>query len=391
MSKELSRNIIPGLFLLVILMGAGSVTSLVIYSASPYTTGYQGARLLYAGINYENKEYTNQMRHEASRVRFDTTLSFDPDSSDTGMCNLIGEMTSAFIPSESLKNFASWVPNEWVREASYIENPRNIYNWQIENKTYIMEEWILRWYFSVSAEWDEGPYFMVRYDREWHDKIYSNTEIWFEVDLTPVWYFEEADRAYFAIAKMQLADVRFNAKRWDGKEDIPDPSVSVKPESQGSILPIYYGQFAKASTADKTVSSYQGKTLNPDLFTSKVYTYFTLEHFGTHQWDELTPFPTARYKGDVVTVAVDVTIFVIGEWTAKDIQSITQVEGDEGYGRVTKIGGAGFSLGDWFALPEARLLTVLALGAFFLLMLAIFAPWVLIAIMGIFGGKRRRR
>lgn len=386
---KLDRNVRTVMAVLVFLILVNSSVS-AMNVLSSYSTGYQGARAQYSGILYDTKQYTSAKTHGASRARFDTTLSFDPDEHNQWKPNIIGEMTSVFIPSESLTNLPAWIPSKWQRSIAYISNPKNSWEWEIENKSYVMEEWICRWYFSISAEWDEHTSWLYT-EAEWANQRYSNTEIWFELDLNHVWYFEGAERAYFAIAKLQMADVRLTAKDPQGNEVEPRKDIAVKPESQGSILPVYYGLFAKSSTAEKTTHSYQGKRLNPDLFTDKVYTYFTLENFGTESWIELATYPH-RYKGDVVTVAVDVHVFVIGQWDVKDIESIQQIEGDEGFGRTAKIGGAGFSIGDWLKLPENRLLLALIAGFFIFMLLAILAPTVLITIFALLGlGRRRRR
>lgn len=376
------------LIIVTFILLSGSYSGLkVLSSIGSYSTGYQGARAQYSGINYKSQQYTNTIKHEASRCRFDTTLSFDPDNSQQYMPNLDGEMTSVFVPSESLGNFPDWIPSDWQRSISYMTNPKSQWEWEMENKTYRMEEWILRWYFSISAEWDEHLFGHWVTEAEWHDQRLTDCEVWFQIDLTPVWYFEGAERAYFAIAKMQLAEVKLDARDNQGNLVEAEKAVSVKPQSQGSILPVYYGEFAKSSDATKTVSSYQGKQLNPDLFTDTVYTYVTLENFGTWAWTEYTPFPQWRYKGDVVTMAVDVHVFVIGQWDVKDIESLEEYED---YGRTAKVGGAGFSIGDWFSLPENRLLLLLLAGFFVFLVLAILAPAVLISIMAIFGSGRRK-
>jgi hypothetical protein len=388
--KQIKGNIqIVLLMFLVLILLNGSYSILkVLSTVGSYSTGYQGARAQYSGVQWEGIQYTSTDTHQASRARFDTTLSFDPDGgARDGVPNLEGEMTSIFVPSESLSNLADWIPSDWLTSVSYMTNPREAYEWEIENKSYRMEEWILRWYFSISAEWDESGHIILN-DNEWYNQKYSNTEIWFQIDLTPVWYFEGAERAYFAIAKLKLAEVKLDAL--DNQDNVvkAEKAVSVKPDSKMSILPVYYSEFAKSSEASKTSHSYEGRSLNPDLFTDTVYTYITLENFGTWAWQELAPLPTWRYKGDVVTMAIDVHVFVIGQWDVKDIENL---EDYEDYGRTAKVGGAGFSIGDWFALPENRLLMVLLAAFFVFILFAVAFPSVLISIFAIFGSGRKRR
>jgi len=383
------QSLLLVLLFLICLEGLYSGFNLV-FSTASYSTGYQGAHAQFAGVKYGTEEH--------SGAGFDTTMSFDPDDPQTGMCDLIGEMTSVFIPSESLSNMPSWIPLDWVRETSYISNPKESYEWTAENLTYTMEAWQLRWYFSISAEWDDVPAWgwltdPKLADAEWKHKRYSSTQIWFEFDLMPVWYFEGTDTAYFAIAKMQLADVKLHALDNAGDEVEPELETSVRPESQGSILPVYYGAFAEQNPADKKPMDYKGKQLNPDLFTSKVYTYFTLENFGTHHWTETGPYLNIvdKWKGDVVTVAVDVTVFVIGEWAVQDVESLEEYEE---YGRTAKVGSTGgWTWEMWLSSPFNRLLLALIVGMAALVILAIAFPGVIamlaLLIQSITGGRRR--
>jgi hypothetical protein len=380
------QGLIVLLFILILLEGGSAGFNLL--SSSSYSTGYEGAHAQFAGIRWQDQQYEG--------LGFDTTMHFDPDDALTGMCDLEGEMTSVFIPSESLSNMPSWIPLDWVRETSYIQNPvKEPYTWEIGNLTYTMEEWKLRWYFSISAGWSEPPTWTMLKDTEKTTRRYTECEIWFEFDLTPVWYFEGTDRAYFAIAKMQVADVELEALDNDGNKVEPSLETSVSPESQGSILPIYYGKFAQQNPADKDAMDYQGKQLNPDLFTSKAYTYFRLNNFGVTDWLETGAFllPVHKLKGDVVTVSVDVTVFVIGEWTVQDIESIENIEGDTGYGRTAQLGTGGWTWETFLSSPFNRALLVGIAGLALFIILIIAFPSVIatlaLLIQALTGGRKR--
>jgi len=372
------------LFILILLEGGSAGFNLL--STASYPTGYQGAKAQFAGVRWQDQQ------HEG--LGFDTTLHFDPDHATFGMPDLEGEMTSVFIPSESLSNLPSWIPLDWVRETSYIKNPvKEPYSWEIGNLTYTMEEWQLRWYFSISADPTDAPPFTRTEDREGHNKRYTQLQAWFEFDLMPTWYFEGTNTAYFAIAKMQVADVKLHALDNDGNEVTPSLETSVTPQSQGSILPIYYGLFAEQNPADKDAMDFQGKQLNPDLFTSKVYTYFTLANFGTTHWTEHGAWLNIidKWKGDVVTVSVDVTVFVIGEWVVQDIESLEEYED---YGRTAKIGTTGgWSWETFFSSPANRFLLMLIVGfAVFIFLLIAFPSLILtlsMLIKALTGGRKR--
>ena len=374
------QTVIIILFILIFLEGGSAFLSL---STSSYATGYQGAHAQYAGVRWQDQSY--------SGMGFDTMLHFDPDDPARDMCNLEGEMTSVFIPSESLSNLPDWIDFDWMQETSYISNPKESYEWTTGNLTYTMEAWQLRWYFSISADWDAG--WQTLGHAEYSNQRYANTEVWFEFDLTPTWYFEGTTTAYFAIAKMKVAHVKLGALDNDGEEVTPAKETSVAPESQGSILPIYYGLFAEQNPADKEVSDYKGKQLNPDLFTSKVYTYFRLVNFGTTEWMETGAFllPVTKYKGDVVTVAVDVTVFVIGEWTVQDIEDLEEYED---YGRTAQVGGGGWTWETFLSSPANRLLLMLIVGIIvFIFLMVAFPSFILsvsMLIKALSGGGRRK-
>jgi hypothetical protein len=377
------ESVIILLFILIMLEGGSAILSL---SSLSVPTHYQGAKA--------------QFDETYSGMGFDTTLHFDPDERDIGMCNLEGEMTSVFVPAESLSNMPDWIPTDWISSASYIQNPRESYEWESGNFTYTMEAWTLRWYVSISANWDSCSYPKIlglsNTQCEYFNKRYGDTEIWFEFDLTPTWYFEPVreDVAYFAIAKMQLSDnADLTALDNSGELVEPELTTSIAPESRASILPIYYGLFAEENPADKETSDYQGKQLNPDLFTSKVYTYIRLVNFGTTRWTEhgVALWPVERYKGDVVTFAVDVTVFVIGEWTVQDIEELDEYEE---YGRNAQFGYGGWSWETFLSSPANRFLLVLIAGVAVFLILAILFPSVIMGLslllQALTGGKRRR-
>jgi len=385
---KISRNLqLAFVILFILIMLEGGNAGFNFFSTASYPTGYQGAKAQFAGIRWQTQQYEG--------LGFDTTLHFDPDDAIYGMPDLEGEMTSVFIPSESLSNMPSWIPLDWVRETSYMQNPvKEPYSWEIGNLTYTMEEWRLRWYFSISADPTDAPPFTMLKDREGANKRYTQLQVWFEFDLTPTWYFEGADTAYFAIAKMQVADVKLHALDNDDNEVTPSLETSVTPQSQGSILPVYYGLFAEQNPADKDAMDYQGRQLNPDLFTSKVYTYITLANFGTTHWTETGAWLNIvdKWKGDVVTVSVDVTVFVIGEWTVQDIEELEEYED---YGRTAKIGTTGgWTWETFLSSPANRLLLMLIIGFIVLIFIAIAFPSVIMGlallIQALTGGKRRR-
>lgn len=373
------------LILAFLLLSSGGLTGLRLLSSFPaYTTGYEGAKARFYGVRDQGKTYTQGL--------WDTTFKWDSPISQGLLGNtppIAGEMTSVFVPSETVGFQPTWIEPEWLLGASRTKNPVESYEWEIKDDTeihfYRMEMWRLKWYFSISSEPQNDGDLPPAEPMENPRNSLQDTELWFELNLTPMWYFNGTEASYFAIASLRLSDINYGALQGDNREKVShDSRLRVTPSSESSILPIYYAGFG-GSRAEQQAYSYKGKKLNPDLFTNRVYTYLTLNDFGVSSWWDWGWF----WKADVVTVGLDVEVFVIGEWKVMDIQDLP----DE-YGRSAKSGGEGLGLGGifgaFFGSPEGRIwvLIILAIGVF--LALAIGAPWLLVALSGgLFGARRK--
>jgi len=361
-------------------------------STGGYPTAYEGAKATYFGIYYNGAKYTNSEKHSASLLRFDTQLKFDPDDYYAWQCNLAGEMTSVFIPNT--QNLPpTWVPQDWWRPTLDWQNPRNVYEWKIVGEDgyvhfYRMEEWLTVWYLSLSAEWDSGPDFWSWSD-EAENRRYLNTEVWFEFDVTPTWYFQGAEKVYFAVAKVELAHVDVTAKDMAGNKYGANPSMSFIPESVGSILYLYLVpfEFDKAPNPDELKQYYyQNTTLNPLYFRDKVYAYITLADFGTQEWWEGLAL---KAKGDVVTLGFKVVQFVVGEWKVKDVGELP-----DDYGRSSKYGVWGWTgLGDfWNAVATwlSNPFNLVGLGIFAVTVIAVVVVIALFWFVGLPAGLTKR-
>jgi len=375
--------------LLTVLILSVSIPLYQFQVASRYVTAYEGAKASFYGIYYGGKQYTNTQKYNASLCRFDTFLRFDPDGPDTYMCNLIGETTSIFIPKVEVA--PSWVPWEWSRPTLDWQNPVNTYEWQITDAAgnihyYHMEEWNTVWYVTISAEWDSGPDFW-RTDDEAQNRYYHGTEVWFEFDLQPVWYFEGAQSAYFAIAKIELYNVKLGGRDAQGNYVPPREGISFAPESPGSVLTLYLYPFGNepAPGADQFKQFYyRGAALNPQYFRDKVYSYIALEDFGTHDW--VYAFGMGA-QGDVVTLMFKVTQFVVGEWVVKDVRQLPSE-----YGRMAKVGtvgwdivkalaGIGKALTDWLSNPLNQLWLFFIIIVIVIIIITVLNPGVWTALL----------
>jgi len=348
-----------------------------------YSSGFQNPKAQFVGVKYNDKKYTSTSHEGASQASFDTTLRFDADKDVWGKPNVIGEMTTVFVPKESLSGAISWIPTEFLKRTDAIHNPEQTYSWNISGKTYKMEQWVLKYYISFSGEWDgdESLWRAIPILGTRQRNYYSNLEIWIEFDLTPTWYIEGGGTAYFAIGKIQVSDVKKYAKDNNDHELTAETELSFLPESEGASLYVYYGLWGVGG-AESEAYKYQGKALNPALFTNKVYAKLTLNNFGVTNWYD---FPVVKTKGDAIVLGFSVTAFIIGEWDVKDIQNIP-----EDFGRTTKTTMPP-SLMDYLSDPRIQaLLTLLAMAGFFLIIMLV-APGVLIAIVAIFMGGRKRK
>ena len=389
-NKGLIKALVVLFVIFIFLNGGLSALKVLSTGGVGYISGYEGARARYAGVLWDNEQTQTG----------DSTLFWDGDGVGSGCPAIVGEMTSVFVPQESVGeqpfSFGSGADiTDWLLGSTTTRNPVQTYEWTFgegnDSSVYRMEEWRLKWYFSISAEPSGAERPTSAHLGGWtRFSSWTQIEVWFELNVEPIWYFEGADHAYFAIAQLRVSDVAVGGKfggKESGYETEPLPECRVAPMSAGSVLPLYYGIFgSEANRAEKTAYEYRGRRLNPQLFTDRVYTKYSLNDFGlSEKWDW-----GVFWKGDVVTVGVDVNVFVVGEWKVKEIQELP-----EDYGRDAKYGGGGLGWGEmFFAMlndPAGRLmLAILGIIGLFLV-LAIFAPSVLIMVFALFGTGRRRQ
>ena len=356
-----------------------------------YSSAFEGVKARFYGVEYGGNQYTSTLWHSSSLHRFDTVFRFDSDGGSSGKPNIIGEETSVFVPTQSLENYKDWIPSWWFSDQQYIQNPIQIYEWEINDNLYYMEQWLLRYYVTFSAEWDgaeapEPPWYyyaspalMATWTEE---NCYANLNVWLKFDMEPTWYIEGGGTAYFAIGKVQLANnVLYSAKDVDGNIKPVRNTVSISPESTNSLMYLHYNPFGETTNdgTEKTAYDYQNQALNPDYFTDELYSSISFNNFGVFgATDLLVPWK----RGDTATMCFDVTVFVIGEWTVQDIE-----EDPDQYGRFVRdswgLDGLIDAMQGFLSSPYGW---IIILGVVFVLIL-VFAPWIFTLILG--GGKKR--
>lgn len=373
--------------LMVLFLVVSSFTNIALNSFSVgdlgYSSAFEGPKAQFYGVKYNGNTYT--AASSIATKQFDTVLRFDPDEVARGKPNLVGEMTTVFVPSETLTSATSWIPRDWLSQNQYISNPQETYQWNISGKAYQMQQWLMKWYVTIGAEWDVGPLYNVQggvgsttptaFGEEPAASLtsgalntYTNTEVWLQFNIEPTWYLQGQGVAYFAIGKMQLANqAKYGGQDVNGKSVDARTTVSVSPESQASNLFLSYSPWGTDGGATKDASAYQGRELNTAYFRDKVYTRINLNSFGVSSWLD---WGVQKAKGDTVTLAFDVTVFVIGEWQVKDIQNTPS-----NYGRFTRT-YIPPTIVDYLLSPTGLGIMALAAGIILFIIILLFAPWI---------------
>jgi len=321
-----------GIFMVIVFYSV--VTGRITMDTS-YTTAYEGAKARFVGVRTgDGTIYTNAEKYNSSVAFFDATINWDPDDGDLGYPNVVGEMTSVFLPVQDAIP-PEWVPMPWWRGAMNTENPvRPPWEWEIPNADgswtkYTMEEWVTKWYVTFEAKFDSGPDGIFLHGDEAEDEPrHLDLQVWVEFDISPTWFFEGADAAYFAIGKIEADFIQSEAKDNSGELVEARTGLDFYPESAGSILTLYDNPFGGRSYEDEgdiVTYAYRGVQLNPEYFQDKVYTHIDLNNFGTEEWGNV--LTGLKAKGDVITIGFSVHQFVVGEWVAPEESSLDEYEG----------------------------------------------------------------
>jgi hypothetical protein len=328
-----------------------------------YSNAYEGAKPSFAGISYNGKSYSaSQSNPYYSNDGMGFSFKGDgPSAQYRGLPKIVGEMTPVFIPEATKAGDLPSqfdvggvkVNNPFTSSFGLINNPYQTYSWSItkgSTKTmYTMEEWKTKFYVSISANPDGGA--VPFSNSEWDEANgrYSDVKVWIKLDTTPTWYFQGQEKAYFAIAQVQLAAISYAGHNPDGTvQSSHNPQrIIINPSSSSSAVTLYLRNFGVGGNemADPDqIYSYKGSTLNPQYFGNEVYFCINLNSFGSQSWG--TPYWDWASQGDVVSFDFTVTQFVVGQWTVKNIQQAPQ-----GYGRQSSYDrtGIGVGLDQWLA------------------------------------------
>lgn len=327
-----------------------------------YSNAYEGAKPSFSGISYKGRNFdTNTYNPYYQNNGMSFSFKGDgPSSQYSGLPKIVGEMTPVFIPEATNPGDLPSqfdvggvkINNPFTSSFGLIKNPYHTYSWSItssNSKTYYtMEEWKTKLYISISANPDGESVPFANSEWDQANGRYSEATVWVKLDTKPTWYFEGQEKAYFAIAQVQLAGISYAGHNPDGTVQAShnQQNIIVNPSSPSSAVTLYKNNFgvggSKASDPQQYYS-YQGVVLNPQYFGDAVYFPITLNSFGSQSWwPQIWEFAA---QGDVVTFDFTVTQFVVGQWTVKNIQQAPQ-----GYGRQSSYSRYGLTgVTDFFA------------------------------------------
>lgn len=384
------------LALLFALLFSGFISGV---SAQGTSTNFQGPKGTFYGIQYAGSDYTSSSWNPASSLHSlgGTTMKFDSDYALGGKPNIFGEMTSIYIPTNTVGNLRSWVSSSWYNQLQYVGNSYPInHTWIIGDKSFGMQEWLCRWYVGFSAEWEGtipgvweglggtaklGEIPSAQYGV--YDNSYYDLSLWLEMDLKPTWYYEGAQKTYFAIGSIKLSnDVNYQGTTnqagglFSSNKVAPRTGVSVLPESESSMLYMYNNPFGGGNGSKQTQHSYQGQDLNPDIFRDNVYVKLDFNKFGVFSGCSV-PLTYIGFwaQGDVAVVCFDVTVFTIGEWTVQDVQ-----DDPTGYGRFVRTDTVP---NDWLSWLLSSSTLVWLIPVVLIVLAVIFVPWVIFAFIAV--------
>ena len=286
-------------------------------SLSPIST-YQGIHPSFQAVYYDGQYYTTGEPGEATTSRIGpATMNFDPDGPVVGQANLGGELRDIQI----VRDLAYYTPGDAYQHivADFGGSPQpggpyRVYEWEVPEgdlkHIYRMELWLCSLQINAWVAPDR---------RAWWDRMltqyeansrYLDTEIWLKLEASNEWghYFEGVDleNVYFGIGYMELAELT--------KSD--DQKLQVIPASKWTALDLYDSIGGAPDRAGSPVSqaySYQGATLNQNVFKKEWYTKLTLQNFGTYDVNMLD----GSFKSDTVQWKILVHVFVVGDWVVK--------------------------------------------------------------------------
>jgi len=325
---------------------------------------------------------------DASNWRFGFELNFDPDESDDGWPNLCATQQPFVIDTEVEPKHYAWQVDKGIVKLQNGTRVRKVYQFEIWRYRL---EWAVNIWLSGSE--DEA------WDRAWHRGIswepnYGGTEIWIKLVPRCFAYFEDnPDEVYFAPAYIGVDSHRIASIDEHNRVTYDDPDmtscIDVLHKEHGETLGIYYERGGNSIDINRTLLSYHGVELDPEIFRNEYWIHIDLLQF--KPWNHVHFWTKAHsHKWPSINLKFVVYVFVVGKWTIyfteDEVPSLRPHQPPSLVRRPWS----------WWSSPWALLWTGI-FGFFILLIviaiLAIFAPGALTALARAFSSlfKRRRK
>lgn len=370
------------LMLTVLLFGGGL---LGLQTSHPgYLTGTQGLETQFNSVYFNGKWYSNtETSGSPSSMSFGYSMDFDPDLVVDGYPDLCASQQPLTIQTDMDPKSYIW---------NYKVGSKTLSNGTIvdEYKQFEMYRYKCDWAMNL---WLSGP--------EWEahrrpgdlspDTDYAGTKVWLKlVPRSFVYFTENPDQVFFAPAYIGLAqDVTWAGINKDGSIVLNDPQIlssqDLIPKAQGEVVGIYYQRGGADVLTENTLLSYQGTTLDPQIFRNEYWMRIDLLSFHAINWWDLGiwhnwKFPSAYMKFVVY-------LFVVGEWTVYfKTGEVPTLNPHTPIVHVTDVLGDFFG---WLTNPWT-LFWLFGLGSLLILvLLIIFAPGVLTVIAVLLLGRRK--
>lgn len=369
--------------ILLVLLTGGSLLGL--QTTHPgYLTGTQGLEPQFNSVYFNGKWYSSsETSGSPSSMSFGYSMDFDPDVATDGYPDLCASQQPITIQTD-------------VEPKSYIWNykvgSKTLANGTIvdEYKQFEMYRYRCDWAMNL---WLSGPEWeaAVKNTPVGTTKDYAGTKVWLKlVPRNFVYFTENPNQVFFAPAYIGLAqDVTWAGINKDGSTVLNDPQIAstqdLIPKAQGEVVGLYYERGGGDVFTQDTLLSYQGTTLDPEIFRNEYWMRIDLMSFHSLSWYDLGIFHNWKFPSAYMKFTV--YLFVVGEWTVYfKTGEVPTLNPHTPIVRVTDV------LGDfvaWLTNPWT-LFWLFGLGSIIILvLLLVFAPGVLTVIAVWIFGRRK--
>lgn len=370
--------------LLLVLLTGGSLLGLQT-SHPGYLTGTQGLEPQFNSVYFDGKWWSNtETSGSPSSMSFGYSMDFDPDLAVDGYSDLCASQQPITIQGDMEPK--SYVWNYKVETGKTLENGSivDVYK-QFEMYRYKCD-WAMNLWLS-GPEWEAA----VKNALVGTTKDYGGAKLWLKlVPRSFVYFTENPDQVFFAPAYIGLAeDVSWTGLNKDGSTKPNDldiiASQDLIPKAQGEVVGIYYERGGGDVLTEDTLLSYQGTTLDPEIFRNEYWMRIDLLSFHPLSWYDWGIFHNWKFPSAYMKFVV--YLFVVGEWTVYfKTSEVPALNPHTPIMHITDISGAIFA---WLTNPWT-LFWLFGIGSFIILvLLLVFAPGLLTVVAVALLGRRK--